>query len=304
MSKVSRWSMLVLGGALALAPVLEARTCAGNSDVIGAYGWYGTRAPQFVPAPADPPVTPINGSATPIGAFAAAAQNSAAFSLIGRIYTDGNGGIFASASATAPVLQVGTYVANSDCTISATITDTFATPAEAFLTPIQASAKFEGVIVQGGNEVDLVQSTGVRGTTLIWRKTRQYNGCSTEGFTGTFGFTASGQITSSVATDGSDTPTVTVAPFSVSGRFVPDGTGKFVQDSLALTSPLTTRQFTGTYAVNADCTGTGTLVDSTGKSRKITFVIISNGTGANPQSGVFFSFTDATVSGAGLAQQQ
>lgn len=304
MSKASRWSILMLGGALAVAPSLQARTCAGNADIIGSYGWYGARAAEFVPAPSDPPVTPIAGSNTPIGAFATAAKNPTAFALIGRIYTDGNGGIWASPNATSAIVQVGTYVANSDCTISATITDTFATPTDPFLPAVQASAKFEGVVVQGGNEVDLVQSTGVKGATLVWRKTRQYNGCTTEGFTGTFGFTASGRTTTSVTTEGSDTPTVTVTPFSLGGRFVPDGTGKFVTDPLALTSPLTTRQYVGAYSVNADCTGTGTLIDSAGKSRKITFVIVSNGTGANPPSGVFFSFTDSNVSGAGFAQQQ
>src|SRR6266446_2921206 len=115
MDNLGRWSTLILGGALAVAPALQARTCTGNGDLIGSYGWVGSRSAQFVKPPVvvDPAttpvttaVTPITGSSTAIGALASGAANSAAFAQVGRIFVDGNGGIFASASPTTTLLQV------------------------------------------------------------------------------------------------------------------------------------------------------------------------------------------------------
>jgi hypothetical protein len=94
--------------------------------------------------------------------------------------------------------------------------------------------------------------------------------------------------------------------FTLSGRINADGNGFLVQDSLGLASPLTKRQFTGTYVVNADCTGTATLIGSDAKTRKIYFVIVSPvvSNPANALPLLSFAFTDAGVVGSGLAQQQ
>src|SRR5262249_49661423 len=145
MSNLHRLGTLVLGAFLAAAPALEARTCSGNGDLIGAYGWIAGREATFVPVAASAPGT-IVGSNTAVGALTAGAVNSAIFASVGRLYLDGNGGLFASATAGSTLAQVGTYSVNTDCTISATFTDAFATPGGAGLTPVQASATFEGVV--------------------------------------------------------------------------------------------------------------------------------------------------------------
>jgi len=283
-----------------MAPALQARTCSGNADLLGGYGWSGSRPAAFV---ATTPVTPINGSTTQIGALTAGAANSAAFASVGRLYLDGNGFMFSSSTPLTPLLQVGTYTVNPDCTVSATITDAFATPGAAGLTPIQASVTFEGVVVQNFNELNLVQTgTAATGAVVTLRRTKQFNACGNDSLTGTFGLAASG-VSTAAATPGG-TPVAT--PFNLFGRINADGTGFLVQDSVGLASPLTQRRFTGTYVVNADCTGTAILVGPDTKSRKIDFVIVSPG-GPNPNNAtqaLVFSFTDSGVVGSGLAQQQ
>src|SRR5436309_84141 len=139
MAYFGRFTAVLSGIALALASGLQARTCSGNGDLIGGYGWTGSRALPFVPA-GDTVAGTILGSQTAIGVLTAGAANSAAFASVGRLYLDGNGGMFSSSAPGAPVAQVGTYSVNSDCTVSATFTDTFSTTTGAGLTPVQATA--------------------------------------------------------------------------------------------------------------------------------------------------------------------
>ena len=300
MHKLTGLSTLIVGGALTIAPALQARTCSGNADLLGGYGWVGSRPAAFVPAT---PLAAINGSTTQIGALTAGAANSAAFASVGRVYLDGNGGIFSTSTPLTTLQQVGTYMVNSDCTVSATLTDTFATPGGAGLTPVQASVTFEGVVVQNFNEVNLVQTgTAASGAVVTLRRAKQFNACGIDSLTGTFGLAASGVAT--VAPTPGATPVAT--PFTLFGRINADGTGFLVQDSVGLASPLTQRRYTGTYTVNQDCTGSATLVGPDTKSRKIDFVIVSPG-GPNPTNAtqsLVLSFTDPGVVGAGLAQQQ
>ena len=304
---------LIAGGALLVAPDARARTCSGNSDLVGSFAWVGSRStatPTPAPAatgsatttPAATTTAAITGSNTALGALAAGAANTAAFASVGRVYLDGNGALFASADSVSPLLQAGTYTANTDCTISLTVTDIFATPGAAGLTPVQASATFEGVIVQNGSEMDLVQTGNTNATLLTLKKTRQFTGCSTDGFVGTFGLAASG--VSTLTPIGATDPVST--PFHIVGRLVADGSGAFVTDSQGALSPLTARQLKGTYSINADCTGSGTVVSSDGKTRKIVFVVTAapTQTGQTAIPGLVITFSDAGVVGSGQAQQQ
>src|SRR5260370_22687069 len=189
---------------------------------------------------------------------------------------DGNGGMLSRSGAGMAVTQVGTYVVNSDCTVSATFTDAFATPGGAGLTPVQASATFEGVLVQNANEIDLVQ-TGASGAStgaiVTLRKARQFYGCTADGLTGTFGLAASGVATTSIVSATGGAATTVSTAFSLFGRVNADGQGNLVQDSLGLTSPLTKRQFTGSYTGNLDCTGSATPVGTDLQSREVHLVI-------------------------------
>ena len=298
MSKLSHLSILALGGALTLAPVLHARPCSGNGDLMGAYGWTASRTAVFAPITVDPPSTTIVRSITPIGVLAGGAAKGLAFAGVGRVFLDGNGGIFASSSATTPVIQVGTYSVNLDCTISANIVDAFTPPQEFYSAPVQASAIFQGVVVQSGTEISLTQTSGLGGTTLEFKKMKQYGGCAEDALTGSFGFLATG-ISYSLDADN----TLTTVPFALAGRVVGDGAGKFVTDALADQSPSKAGQFTGVYSVSGDCTGAGTLIDSNGKSRKISLVVVNPAAGTSGAFGVLFAFTDSTI-GSGVAVQQ
>src|SRR5262245_49637619 len=104
----------VLLGAVLLAPILEARTCSGNGDVLGSYGFIGSRSGFYllgatapgtttaagssplIPVPALAPgsiATTVTGSNTPFGALVSGLGNRSAFSAVGRIFADGMGNL-------------------------------------------------------------------------------------------------------------------------------------------------------------------------------------------------------------------
>jgi hypothetical protein len=290
--KLQRSICVMLCG-VAIVPVLAARTCGGNGDVVGSFGWLAGRSLEFVPVPVTPPGT-FTGSSTPIGSLVVGSLNPATFASVGRLFLDGNGGVFASSTPGGIQTPAGTYTVNLDCTVSATLTDAFATPAGAGLTPTQASATFEGVVVDGGNEIDLMQIGSSTGTAVTLNKTKQ--SCTIDGVFSAFGISATGVTT---------TTGTTTAPFSIVGRFVADGAGNLVEDAIAQASPLNNRKITGTYAVNMDCTGTAILVTADGKRRGANLVIVTQGSDlTNGPQALEFSFTDSGVVGSGVAQQQ
>src|SRR3954447_17669215 len=104
MNNIIRSAAFVFGSVAALAPSVQARTCSGNGDLIGGYGWVGSRSQEFVVTTAPPgsngAVTDssltVAGSRTQIGNLTAGAQNSTAFASVGRVYLDGSGGMFSS----------------------------------------------------------------------------------------------------------------------------------------------------------------------------------------------------------------
>src|SRR5262249_3865174 len=127
--------LAVLLGAALLAPMLEARTCSGNGDVIGSYGFIGSRNGYFlvgatapgstsagplIPVPATPPgSTPaatVTGSNTPFGNLFAGLANYNAFAAVGRIFADGMGNLYAAPTAGGLTMNtlVGTYTVTSD----------------------------------------------------------------------------------------------------------------------------------------------------------------------------------------------
>src|SRR6266446_5360985 len=87
----------VLFGMVLLAPILQARTCSGNGDILGSYGFIGSRSGFFllgatapgtttasasaplIPVPALPPgstaATTVTGSSTPFGSLVAGLAN-------------------------------------------------------------------------------------------------------------------------------------------------------------------------------------------------------------------------------------
>jgi len=210
------------------------------------------------------------------------------FSLTGRIYFDGAGNVLtASSSQGGGTALAGTYSVNMDCTVTVTLSDSLGTN--------KTSKTFQGIILGGGTELDLVTpaptisttttgtgtgtvgssstaaniwfvnppvSQAALGTTLqpgvLIRLTKLLfsSGCTTSNLMGPYGLVASG-----VQTQTTGTTTVTgVQPFVLLGRAHFDGNGNIVADQTSPNSPLAILDFTGTYTVNPDCSGTMTLM--------------------------------------------
>jgi hypothetical protein len=211
-------------------------------------------------------------------------------------------------------------------------------------TGVQAGkVTLQGLILNNAAEIDLVATnSSAAGATVRLVKTAQFSSCTNATLSGPYTISGTGEYLpsagSSTLTSGTGsattgtTTTVTTStptagtlagaffpgvtgsqgtPFNLLGRFVADGTGNFATDSASLASPLTAG-FSGTYTVNADCTGNGRLTDQNGVSRNISFVLVNTAAqcsvGAIPQSSsrqdLQFVFSDPGVFGSGKASQQ
>jgi hypothetical protein len=149
---------------------------------------------------------------------------------------------------------VGSYTVNSDCTVTVSLTDAFSTAAHP--TPVA----FTGFLANGGTEIDLVPavqlpSTGatVPPTSLVQLiRINAQTTCSATTLTGAYALIGNGFTSANAST-----------AFLARIRF--DGNGKVVDDSvLGVNTPLATLQYTGTYSVNPDCTGTVTISQTPG----------------------------------------
>ncbi len=249
-----------------------------------------------------------NYSNTGVGNLLNGLSGSSPFATAGSWYFS-SGTIFASpATDRSAQQQIGTYTLNSDCTISVTLNDAFNTG-----TSKQPSATLQGMVLRGGADIVLgvlentpasttttttgssattttgsttgtqtVSTNGLLQTSTLIELTRSASpsACSTSGLVGRYGMVARGVGVASTST-GTVTGTATsavsgVAPFFLFGVLQFDGNGNVVAPS-ASTSPLGYLEFTGTYKVNADCTGTMTL----GIPTTVSSSGISTGTGTS-----------------------
>jgi hypothetical protein len=199
-----------------------------------------TSAVTFQALVADPPGTTY--STTQVGRLLSGLAGVTVGAVTGQFYLDGNGNIFASSTVGgSPSTIVGSYVINSDCTVTVTITDAFSTASK----PPQAS--LSGFLVNGGTQLDLSPPVATAGTpkppTTLLRIVRipSLGSCTVSTLTGAYALTGQG-LTSANA----------VVVFLARIRF--DGTGNLVND--AGSSLFTSLQYVGTYTVNSDCTGT------------------------------------------------
>ncbi len=330
--KQTKNSVLVLGAIIGLAATAMptyARSCNGN-EVIGNYGFVGSR-PLFPGVAITPPGTA--GTAA-LSTLIQNANSSSPFFTVGVLGFDNAGNVIASSTAGLLNTPVGTYQLNQDCSISVKLNDAFATSSASSTGATTAgqsaaSASFEGVLLDGGNEIDLVQSgslnpsttqsgtvvtptenaaaaspnaaeTSPTGTTVILKRTVQFTGCTNTNLNGSFGLVGSG------ASGISGSP----ALLSLLGRMVSNGSGQIVLDPVGSSSPLVGLQLSGTYAVNSDCTGTATLSAPNNQSRTIQFVLVNSRPAATGglQSGaaveIDFVLSGSDVLGSGVAKQQ
>ena len=88
-------------------------------------------------------------------------------------------------------------------------------------------------------------------------------------------------------------------PFAAVGRLLADGQGNVSGvETNSSNGRIFQRTYTGTYQVNADCTGSQVSVDNFGKTVKCNFVIVAGGVEIRVIE------TDATTSVVGYLRQQ
>jgi hypothetical protein len=242
---------------------------ATTSSVTGTYTYVATEMPMSGVAIAPPGTTTGSQtySNTPVGQFVSALNAGNPFSMAGVLYFDGAGHVNVSTAAAplAASTPVGSYTVNSDCTISVTLTDVFntATPTAGVTIPTFGSTTLVGLILGGGTELDLslAQSpTSKTGNTpvvpgefasrLFVQLIRSFPyGCSTQSLTGNYGLIGTGFALASNGTQ----------PVTVFASVYFDGNGNIVAQPVASGSPLASFQYSGTYTVNTNCTGTASF---------------------------------------------
>ncbi|HVP47792.1 MAG TPA: hypothetical protein VMT32_14455 [Bryobacteraceae bacterium] len=322
--------VLVFGGVLGIitsAPALFGQACY-NGAVVGVYGFVGSRpvaATATTPGPGTGSGSTTSPSTTPIGVLLGDINGTTGFGVVGALSFDGAGTIFAmsnpAANSQPPVasteMQVGTYNVSLDCTITVTLNDVFAgmpvtppgtagagagtgsnTPPSTTTpsTTTPSTATFEGVVANGGNEIDLAEAKTSTGVAVVLRKMFQTVGCTNASLTGAYDFsaqifiglplTAPGTSGTTPGTGGTSPGTggtspgtgattgTTPATFPTVARFFANGAGMFTTDSFSQQSSLVERQLTGTYTVNTDCTGTATFTSNGGVSETANFVLV------------------------------
>ena len=304
----SRPAVLLCTSAFLCAVVVSAQTC--QSAVNGAYA-YSTIG-NGTPGATLP--TGAAFSNTGVGQLISGVTNSVPFASAGTLNFDGSGTIRASSpSSSASTTAVGTYVLNSDCTISVTLTDAFGTN--------QTVAALQGAVLGSGSEIDLGvlqnSSTGSSSTSLgvyqsnllikLVRPLATY--CTVSNLSGPYVLIATGARTTTVAGTGT-IPTQTVAPFFSFSRVQFDGNGSIVAPPGPI-SPMGFLQFGGSYTIRTDCTGTITLTalnssttTAPGPSVTLNFALTQGDTLTGPRPDIQFSSSNGaqTLFGTGKAQ--
>ncbi len=289
--------LLLLVTAAAVAP---AQTCSGNQDFYGVY-LYTALNNRSVPAAPPAASTSLTFSDTPAGRLLKSIYLQVPFASTGRLIADGLGGVFAAPpDADVITTRIGTYKVNSDCTLTMSLFDAFNTRILPIGDPVpRGAASFEGILQNRGDEASFLLTGQAWATSLSLARPFLAQGCTNATLSGAFGISGSGTATVAAT----ETTPVSAAPLSLLGRFAADGAGNLTPDTPALESPLPKRQITGTYKVEADCTGTARLVQDT-RILNITFVLLRNGVrfGEFSRATMRFAFADANTAGLGAAR--
>jgi hypothetical protein len=333
---------------LVTAPLM-ARTCNGNSDLQGTYGFIS--APIFPGAPVMPPGTPgvpvtppgTTGSvnlASPISAFVQNSLQNVPFAVVGTIMADGGGNLVAPATSSSGFLNVGSYTVNTDCTVNLTLQDAYNTQtsnASGTSVSTTASVPLIGLLSDSGAHVVLKPTGNTNAAPAYLTLTRIPPACTDASISGTYSLQASGFWTNGAPPSSGDNGNGSANPgegspgtpgdntpgggsqtpgnpsstsgingvnntFTLLGRLSADGAGNFVQDALGLASPLPDLQLSGSYRVNPDCSGTGTLQSPDGTSHAINFLLVTPSGSTTPQLQLIFAESGLTGSGTASLQ--
>ena len=273
---------------------------------------------------------------TEVGQLLGGVTNSAPFASSGLLFLDRQGNILAAPTAQGGnTTLVGTYKLNSsNCTITVSLNDAFGNNT--------TTTNLQGVVVRDGSEIDLgvlqnfttgvpctVPNTGactgtsttptttntLYGSNTLVRLIRQQSAsCSADNLVGSYVLLGNGNRVAT--TSGTTSGTQTQAPFFTFGLVQFDGNGKITPQSS--NSSLSYLQYSGTYTINPDCTGTMTLNNATTTATtgtggttsptgtSVNFVLIQSSPSSNgsssPQIAFSQSGTGQTIFGTGIAQ--
>jgi hypothetical protein len=210
---------------------------------------------------------------------------------------DGLGNLLAGpADADILTVRVGSYKVNGDCTLAVTLVDGFRSGLDLLGDALLgARDTFEGVLQNRGNEVNLVQTGQRRGAAIYMSRPYLAQNCTQTALSGPYGLAATGLQLGT-------TEMPAIQPLALLGRFHAEN-GAFILDTPGAGSPLAKRQFTGTYRVEPDCTGTADFVID-GQKLRAAFVLLRGGVkfGVFERAEMRFTFQDAARIGAGIAR--
>jgi len=175
----------------------------------------------------------------------------------GTVTADGNGNLSGSATLSqAGHIQsqsfTGTYTVNSDCTGTVTTIDS------------NGPAHFSIVIVDNGQQILFIETDA--GVSVSGSAKPQATNCTTQTVSGSYGYAFSGWLYDSSGR---------AWGYAESGKVVADGMGGL--SSVATASAkgtIVSGSSTGTYSVNADCTGQVTYRNGGGQ---LNFVVVASG---------------------------
>jgi hypothetical protein len=314
-----------------MSPLAQAQFCGlTNASLTGAYGYVASEAGTVATPPpetgtATGTTAPDSYSTTNLGELLGGIAAGNQLALGGVLTLDGAGDVNATETAGTIAIHVGTYSVATDCSVVFSLGDPFGTNA--------AITQLAGVVLGRGAEIDLTvpaslgskttatgtASTSGSGLAIKLVRVLYQNGCSLSNLTGLYGFVLN---PTSIQTEASSsTGTTTSGPATVLGYLEFDGVGHIVAlssmsaaSTVATASPYTALQYTGTYSVNSDCSGTMEIGNSTtaaassGTGTLLNFVItppMAPGGGAfAPAPGLDLSFSTAAASGSGYALAQ
>ena len=99
-------------------------------------------------------------------------------------------------------------------------------------------------------------------------KVHAQDSCTGANFKGAYGYTFNGSVTGGLSG----------GLFAATGRLVADGQGNFSgAETASLDGEIFQRNYTGTYKVNSNCTGSATSNDNFGAATRCDFVIVAGG---------------------------
>ncbi len=223
-----------------------------DDDLRGSYGFHATTGA----ATASTQTGDAYFSTTPIGALVGSMSNINGGDAAGAFYFDGAGRIWGSSNVQMPqgVTRdaVGSYAVSSDCTVRVTVFDIYN---DKVVATSPNNPTLVGVVLRGGDEAILSRlasiTLGPNGRTavkLVRFSDRYTAGCSVSTLRGSFGFIGDGVNKGAYA--------------AVVARLTFDGDGKVVAGPAGGASQLAYLQYSGTYTVNADCSGTMILTQA------------------------------------------